>query len=71
MKLYYYHDRFAHAQRNAAGLDYTPAYLPAMIKNLGFSAEELTAKDIFLLTAGDLLLIGAETLSKPPASMAA
>ena len=68
MKLYYYHDRFAHAQRNAAGLDYTPAYLPAMIKNLGFSAEELTAKDIFLLTAGDLLLIGAETLSKPEAA---
>ena len=64
MKLYYYHNRFAHAQRNAAGLDYTPAYLPALIKNLGFSAEELYPSDVSLLKAGDMLIIGAEALSE-------
>ncbi|MBQ8752073.1 MAG: hypothetical protein IJZ13_03105, partial [Clostridia bacterium] len=63
MKLYYYHDRFGHAQLNAIGRDYTPAYLPAMLKNLGFSSTELTPAELSKLEAGDTLVMGADTLS--------
>ena len=59
MKLYYYHDRFAHTQRNADGLDYTPAYLPAILKNLGFTAEALTPDRLSEPEAGDLLILGS------------
>lgn len=68
MKLYYYHDRFAHAQRNADGLDYTPAYLPAILKNLGFTAEALTPDRLSELEAGDLLILGSDILSEKAAA---
>ena len=65
MRLYYYHDLSAHEQRNAAGADYTPAYLPVMLKNSGFSAQELTAEALlrYRPEEGDALLIGAEALT--------
>lgn len=63
MKIYYYRDRLAAAKLNADGLDYTPAYLPALMKTMGFTAEELQENNLSNLQSGDILLIGSETLS--------
>lgn len=63
MNLYCYHDKAAHKKLNDAGMDYTPAYLPIMLKNSGFSYLELLPEELPSLTTGDVLLIGAETLT--------
>ena len=41
MKLYYYHDKTAHKALNDSQKGYTAAYLPVMLKNMGFTAYEL------------------------------
>lgn len=65
MELYYYHDISVHRQKNELGYDYTPAYLPVMLKNCGFSAAELTPEDLLsdIPGEGDVLLIGAECMT--------
>lgn len=68
MVLYYYHDRFAHAAVNAAGLDYTSAYIPVMLKNLGFSSCRMCPDELGRLSSGDLLIIGSDTLSDASSS---
>jgi len=65
MKLYYYHDLTSHARLNAAGEDYTPAYIPVMLKNAGYTCCELT-EDSFEAAAkdaGSVIILGADTLS--------
>ena len=62
MKLYYYHDDAKHKELNARGLDYTPAYIPVFLKNLGFCASEILPCDLSKLTKNDTVIIGADTL---------
>lgn len=63
MKLYYYCDTAAWESANAAGRDYTPAYLPVMLKNSGLTGAALIPEALETLTEGDVLLIGAESLT--------
>ena len=64
MKLYWYYDAFRHTCLNGEGKDYTPAYLPLLLKNSGYSVERLPAERLSSLVAGDVLLLGAEVLSE-------
>ena len=61
MQIYYYSDEKSRKGCNEAGRDYTPAYLPLMLKTLGFTAYRFTPGDPDIPGAGDALLIGAET----------
>ncbi|MBO4421949.1 MAG: hypothetical protein J5879_00805, partial [Clostridia bacterium] len=61
MQIYYYSDEKSRKGCNEAGRDYTPAYLPLMLKTLGFTAHRFTPGDPDIPGAGDALLIGAET----------
>lgn len=65
MKLYYYHDAASHKALNTAGDDYTPAYVPIMLKNAGYTCCELT-ENFFESAArdeGSVIILGADTLS--------
>lgn len=66
MELYYYHDAKTHALLNAAGLDYTPAYLPVVLKNLGLTAKEIGGEEIAhgVLRPGDVAVFGCDVLGK-------
>ena len=65
MKLYYYHDKTAHKALNDSQKDYTAAYLPVMLKNMGFTAYELDtdALEGGVLEPDDAVIFGADTLS--------
>lgn len=65
MKLYFYHDKSEHQKLNSAGEDYTPAYIPLMLKNAGFTAGELTPEMLSsgVLSGGDIVVFGTDTLS--------
>ena len=65
MKLYYYHDKTAHKALNDSKKDYTTAYIPVMLKNMGFTAYELDtdALDNGILEPDDAVIFGADTLS--------
>lgn len=65
MKLYYYHDKTAHKSLNDSKKDYTAAYLPVMLKNMGFTAYELDtdALEGGVLEPDDAVIFGADTLS--------
>ena len=62
MKLYYYSDPAVRAACHARGADYTPAYLPVMLKNWGLTGEAIEPTALDTLRAGDILLVGADTL---------
>lgn len=62
MKLYYYSDPAVRAACYARGADYTPAYLPVMLKNWGLTGEAIEPSGLSALRADDMLLIGADTL---------
>lgn len=64
MKLYYYHDNIKHKELNDAGIDYTPAYIPVILKNLGFFAHELLPSAVDTVTKNDTVIIGADTVDK-------
>ena len=66
MRIYYYYGLDEHRRKNSQGLDYTPAYLPALLTFLGVSAKRCTAEMLPGLDAGDCLLIGADTLPAYP-----
>ena len=65
MKLYYYHDKTAHKSLNDSKKDYTSAYIPVMLKNMGFTAYELDtdALESGVLEPDDAVIFGADTLS--------
>lgn len=60
MNLYYLFDEDARRQRNAQGLDYTPAYLPAMLAFMGATAQPIAPSALARLQEDDVLLVGAE-----------
>ncbi len=69
MKLYYYHDRDKHKKLNTDGIDYTPAYIPVILKNLGFCAIEITESQLDILQKDDALIIGSDTLDTQKATI--
>ena len=56
--LYYVNDPSLHAARNAAGEDYTPAYIPAMLKFMGMTGKEIAPDALSTLTKDDIVLVG-------------
>ena len=62
MKICYYFDESRKKVCNSAGLDYTPAYIPVMLKTAGLTGSPVSASGVRELSAGDVLIIGAETL---------
>ncbi len=62
MTLYYYNDTEKHRELNRSGADYTPAYIPIFLKNLGFFAKELLPNKLQNLKKDDTVIIGADTL---------
>ena len=63
MKLYYYHDKTAHKSLNDSKKDYTSAYIPVMLKNMGFTAYELDtdALESGVFDPEDAVIFGADT----------
>lgn len=64
MTLWYYQDPSARAAAHGEGKDYTPAYLPVMLRNLGVTGEALTTDALTAgkVAPGDTVLFGADTL---------
>ncbi len=60
--LYYVNDPSLRAARNAAGEDYTPAYIPAMLTFMGATGREITPDALSTLRADDVVLVGASDL---------
>ena len=69
MKLFYYYDSVVHKEKNSSGCDYTPAYIPAILDNLGYTAEKITPNKLDNLTGNDVIIIGAELLSDEISSL--
>ena len=58
--LYYINDSSLRAARNAAGEDYTPAYIPAMLKFMGMTGCEIAPDALSTLQKEDVVLVGAD-----------
>lgn len=65
MKLWYYQDPMARAAAHAAGRDYTPAYLPVMLRNMGVTGNALSPEALIAgqVAGDDTVLFGADTLT--------
>ncbi len=70
MKLWYYQDPAARAAAHAAGRDYTPAYLPVMLRNMGVTGEALSPDALIAGQVGpdDTVLFGADVLTEEAAA---
>lgn len=66
MKLYYLQNQSLRAALNAAGQDYTPAYISALNAHMGVTAAPIAPDRLDSLTADDILLVGAERLDTVP-----
>lgn len=64
--VWYLFDEKSRDKLNSSGLNYTPAYIPAMLKRLGVTAKPCSADDIWKLGEGDILLVGADGSEKLP-----
>lgn len=62
MKIYCFSDSKAKAILNKQQKDYTGAYIPIMLKNLGFSASTLFSDKLCTVGRGDVIFIGAQRL---------
>ena len=60
--VYYLIREDVRAERNRAGLDYTPLYIPCLLAWMGISGEPIEAEAISSLTDDDVLLVGCEEL---------
>jgi hypothetical protein len=58
--LYYVNDPSLRAARNAAGEDYTPAYIPAMLSFMGVTGKEILPELLPTLQKEDVVLLGAD-----------
>lgn len=58
--LYYINDPSLRTARNAAGEDYTPAYIPAMLAFMGVTGKEITPDTLSVLREEDIVLLGAD-----------
>ena len=58
--VYYINDPSLRAARNAAGEDYTPAYIPAMLKFMGMTGCEIAPDALSTLQKEDVVLLGAD-----------
>ncbi|MBQ7338184.1 MAG: hypothetical protein IJW40_06995 [Clostridia bacterium] len=58
--LYYVIDSSLQAKRNAAGEDYTPAYIPAMLAFMGVTGEAIVPDAMSTLTERDIVLVAAD-----------
>ena len=67
MKLYYLQNDSLRAALNAAGQDYTPAYISALNAYMGVTATPVSSNELGSLTSDDILLVGAERLDAMPA----
>lgn len=70
MKLWYYQDPAAREEANRAGRDYTPAYLPVMLRNMGVTGTALPPDALRngAVAPDDTVLFGADTLGEKEAS---
>ena len=67
--LYYVNDPSLRAVRNAAGDDYTPAYIPAMLAFMGMTGREIAPDELPTLTADDVVLVGSSELPMTDATV--
>ena len=67
--LYYVNDPSLRAVRNAAGEDYTPAYIPAMLSFMGMTGREIAPDALSTLTSNDVVLVGAAELPATDATV--
>lgn len=65
MKIFIYNDELAHKNKNQNGEDYSASYIPVMLKNLGFTAEKISEKDIVdgKLSGNDVIFTASDVLS--------
>ena len=66
MQVYYLFDPERKAMLNAAGKDYTPAYIPEILSMLGVTAQPIGPQALIegVLKASDILLTGSEALPR-------
>lgn len=62
MNLYYLWNETRRERENAAGVDYTPAYFPALLAQLGASGHPCTPAEVSELTENDVLLANTDDL---------
>lgn len=67
MKVFYLHNQSVREARNSAGLDYTPAYIPALTAHMGVTATPISSEELGTLAPDDILLVGGERLDTLPA----
>lgn len=67
--VWYLFDDIQRQQLNAAGYTYTPAYLPALLRQMGVTARPCALHQIPTLGEQDILLIGAQTIEEIPANV--
>ena len=68
MKLYYLQNETRKNELNKAGVDYTPAYSPAILAWLGADGTACSPADLSTLTAQDILLANRDDLDAIPAN---
>lgn len=66
VNVYYLQNDARRAELNAAGVDYTPAYIPALLAWLGASGTPCTAADLANLGENDILLANRNDLDTIP-----
>jgi len=66
MKLYYLQNETRKCELNKAGVDYTPAYIPAILVWLGADGTACTPADLPSLTEQDVLLANLDDLDTIP-----
>jgi len=66
MKMYYLNNASRHSYCNEKGLDYTPAYIPAMLSSMGATATPIPPDALDTLKEDDILLVGAERIDTIP-----
>ena len=59
MKIYYLRNRDKQKSLNAEGIDYTPAYIPALAAYMGITVHETEEASLDTLCEDDLLFVGA------------
>lgn len=64
--VFYLFDTNKRNQLNAAGQDYTPAYIRALLKYMGISGTACAPEALGMLGKDDVLLIGAESIDAVP-----
>ncbi len=69
MALYYYINPTLWQEKNAAGYDYTPAYIKNLLIFMGATGTPCSPEQAKDLTANDVLLIGAERIDEIPTNV--